>query len=102
MGQTIVIESTEVVDGSIVVTTNRSLTSQLGEGYDSHADAEADAQDSFGALLAARLFEADGSIERVYVASNTVVLKHQDGLDSASVATLSSVIEDLFLFYPPA
>ena len=98
MGQSIVIESTETVDDSVIVTMNRSLTSQVGEGYDSLADA--DAGDSFGALLAARLFEVDGSIERVYVASNTVVLKYPGRLDDAVVSSLSSAIEDLFLFYP--
>ena len=98
MGQSIVITSTETVGDSIIVTMNRSLTSQVGEGYDSLS--EADAGDSFGALLARRLFEADGSIERVYVASNTVVLTHPGSLDDSAVSSLSSVIEDLFLFYP--
>ncbi|MEN8239068.1 MAG: hypothetical protein ABFR53_07700 [Actinomycetota bacterium] len=98
MGQSIVIKSTENVDDSIIVTMNRSLTSQVGEGYDSQA--AADAGDSFGALLAARLFDADGSIDRVYVASNTVVLKRPGGWDEASVSSVSGAIEDLFLFYP--
>ena len=98
MGQSIVIESTETVNDTIIVTMNRSLTSQVGEGYDSQADA--DAGDSFGAMLARRIFEADDSIERVYVASNSVVLKRPGGWDQASVSSVSSAIEDLFLFYP--
>ena len=98
MGQLIEIQSIEAVDDSIIVMMNRSLTSQEGEGYDSLADA--DGEDSFGALLAARLFEADASIERVYVASNAVVLTHAGNPDDATVSSLSSVIEDLFLFYP--
>jgi hypothetical protein len=97
VGQSIVIESTESIDDSIIVTMNRSLTSQVGEGYDSHA--AADDSDSFGALLAGRLFDTDDSIERVYVASNILVLKHRGGVEDASLASLSSVIEDLFLFY---
>lgn len=100
MGQPIVIESTEAVDGSFIVTMNRSLTSQVGEGYNSLSAASTG--DSFGALLARRLFEADDSIDRVYVASNTVVLKHPASIDDEAVSTLSSVIEDLLLFYPSA
>ena len=98
MGQSIEISSTETVDDSIIVTTNRSLTSQVGEGYDSSA--AADAGDSFGADLAARLFDVDDTIERVYVASNTVVLKRPAVWDDAAVLAVSSTIEDLFLFYP--
>lgn len=100
MGQVIEIESVEHVDGSIIVTMNRSLTSQVGEGYDVSGDA--DAGDSFGALLALRLFEADGSIDRVYVASNTVVLRRPGEWDDASIASVSGAIEDLLLFYPDA
>ena len=100
MGQSIVIESTDTVDDSIIVTMNRSLTSQVGEGYNSQAAADDDEGGSFGALLAARLFESDESIERVYVASNTVVLKRPGGWDDESVSSLSSTFEDLFLFYP--
>ncbi len=100
MGQTIVIESTEIVGESVIVTMNRSLTSQVGEGYDSLADATAG--DSFGAMLAQRLFEADDAIERVYVASNALVVARPSGWDEPSVETVSSVAEDLFLFYPAA
>jgi len=99
VGQSIVIQSIEMVDDSIIVTMNRSLTSQVGEGYDSRADA--DSGGSFGALLAARLFEADDSIERVYVASNTAVLKLPSATDDASLtSSLSTAIENLLLFYP--
>ena len=98
MGQLIEIQSIEVVDGSIIVMMNRSLTSQEGEAYDSLA--AADGEDSFAALLAVRLFEADTSIDRVYVASNAVVLTHAGDPDDATVSSLSSVIENLFLFYP--
>jgi hypothetical protein len=100
VGQPIVIESTEIVDRSIIVMMNRSLTSQEGEGYDSLA--AADAADSFGARLAARLFEADESLERVYVASNAVVVTRPGDLSDDIVSSLSSVIEDLLLFYPDA
>ena len=100
MGQAIEIMGTETVDESVIVTMNRSLTSQVGEGYNSAADT--DGSDSFGALLAMRLFEVDESIGRVYIASNTVVLHKPGGWESASVSSVSAVIEDLFLFYPGA
>ena len=102
MGQSIEIQSIEVVDDSIIVMMNRSLTSQEGEAYDSlaAAAAAADGEDSFAAILAVRLFEADASIDRVYVASNAVVLTHAGGWDDATTSSLSSVIENLFLFYP--
>jgi len=100
VGQSIAIKGTEVVDDSVIVTMNRSLTSQVGEGYDSLEAAEAG--DSFGAMLARRIFEADESIDRAYVASNTVVLRRSGGWDDARISSISTAIEDLFLFYPAA
>ena len=100
MGQTIVIESTEIIDDSVIVTMNRSLTSQVGEGYDSLADATGG--DSFGASLAQRIFEVDDAISRVYVASNALVVTRPSGWDDRSIETVSSVAEDLLLFYPAA
>ena len=97
MGQRIEIESTRVVDDSILVTTNRSLTGTDGEGFNSVEDTEG--AGTFSGKLAAELFEADASVGRVWVSSNVIVVKRADGWDDASSSTTTSVIEDFFLFY---
>ena len=100
MGQRIEIESTRVIDDSIVVTTNRSLTGTDGEGFEAFEATEG--VDTFGAKLAAELFEADESLARIWVNSNVIVVKRRDGWDDSSSSTVSKVIEDFFLFYPAA
>lgn len=97
MGQKIEIDSVRVVDDSIVVSTNRSLTGTDGEGYDS-ADAASEAS-TFAASLAGRVFDVDAAVRRVFVSSNVAVIARDGGWDDASTATVSGVIEDFFLFY---
>jgi hypothetical protein len=80
MGQRIEIDGTTVVDGTIVFTTNRSLTGTTGEAY--------------------LLFEADPNLDRVYVDQNAVVISKDGTWSDESVAAASQVIEDFFLFYP--
>ncbi len=98
MGQRIEIKGIETIDDVVIVTTDRSLTSQDGEGYDALADAEEG--DSFAAELASRLFAADEAIERVYIASNMLVVKRSGGWDDAAIAGLSDIVGGLFVFYP--
>ena len=100
MGQRIEIDGTTVVDGTVVFTTNRSLTGTTGEGYES-AEVAGDSG-TFGGKVAAKLFEADTSLGRVYVDQNAVVVTKDGEWDAESVATVSHVIEDFFLFYPEA
>jgi hypothetical protein len=100
VGQRIEIDGTTVVDGTVVFTTNRSLTGTTGEGYASSEVASESG--TFGGQVAAELFEADTSLDRVYVDQNAVVVTKDGAWDSESVAAVSHVIEDFFLFYPQA
>lgn len=97
MGQKIEIDSVRVVDDSIIVSTNRSLTGTDGEGFDS-ADAAEEAA-TFAASLAGRVFGADDAVRRVFVTSNVAVIAREGGWDDASTSTVSGVIENFFLFY---
>ena len=97
MGQRIEIESSRIVDDSIIVTTNRSLTGADGEGYSSSDEASLSA--TFPAKLATDLFEADRDIARVYVASNVVVIKRPSGWAPDVVDGSTAVISDFFLHY---
>lgn len=97
MGQRIEIDSSRVVDDSLIVTTNRSLTGTDGEGYAS-AD-EANEVGSFGAKLATDLFESDDDISRVYVTSNVVIIATGGGWSDASTDAATGVISEFFLYY---
>ena len=100
MGQRIEIDGTRRVEDSVIVSTNRSLTGTLGEGYESAEDARE--VDTFGAKAAVDVFESDERINRVYVDSNMLVIRREGGWDEDSVAAVSKVIEEFFLFYPDA
>ncbi|MEN8041073.1 MAG: hypothetical protein ABFR95_06175 [Actinomycetota bacterium] len=97
MGQRIDIEDSRVVDDSVIVTTNRTLTGADGEGFASSE--EASAGDTFGAGLASDLFESDERVDRVYVASNVVTIRRNDGWDDSAVGSVSEVISDFLLHY---
>jgi hypothetical protein len=97
MGQRIEIESSTVVNDSVIVTTNRSLTGADGEGYSSSE--QASVASTFGAKLATDLFESDGGINRVYIASNVVVIERVRQWEPEAIAGASTVIEDFFLYY---
>lgn len=97
MGQRIEIESSRVVDDSVIVTTNRTLTGTDGEGYDS-TDYATDSN-RFGARLAADLFESDHDISRVFVTSNVVIMQRSDGWSDPATESAAAVISDFFLHY---
>ena len=97
MGQRIEIEGSRVVDDSVIFTTSRSLTGADGEGYASPG--EASDADTFGAKLAADLFESVEGVNRVYVASNMVVVRGTAAWDERNLGSASGVIEDFFLHY---
>lgn len=100
MGQRIEIDDVTVIDTSLLVDTNRSLTGTDGEGYNTAEDAAA--SDTFPAKLAAELFESESAISRVYIDQNVIVLTKPDVWDDETVATVRGVIESFFLFYPDA
>jgi len=97
MGQRIEIESSQVVGDSVIITTDRSLTGTDGEGYSS-AD-QASNSSTFGAKLASDLFESDDAISRVYIASNVVVVRRENGWTDDSNSAAAEVITEFFVFY---
>jgi len=98
MGQRIEIDGTTVVDGTVVFMTNRSLTGTTGEGFES-ADTAGEAE-TFAGKIAAELFESRADLKRVYVDQNAVIITQSGDWTSESVAEVSRVIEDFFLYYP--
>ena len=100
MGQRIEIDSTRVIDDSLLISTNRSFTGTDGEGFGSSEDAAAGT--TFPAKLAVDLFEADDAIRRVYVSQNVVVITRRDGWTTDATASASAVVGEFFLFYPAA
>jgi hypothetical protein len=97
MGQTIQIWDTTVVGDVLIVSTDRSLTGQDGETYVPGDAIGADA--IFPAQLAGRLFEADPSIDHVYVMSNVLSIRRREGWDDSSVASARDLVASFFLFY---
>lgn len=97
MGQRIVVDGRRVVEDSIIISTDRSLTGTDGEGYDSLEQASAGV--TFPAKLAVELFEADDATTRVYVSQNVVVITRAGGWDDDGDAA-ARVVEEFFLFYP--
>jgi len=100
VGQRIEIEGARIVNDSIILTTNRSLTGTHGEGYASAE--EATGSGTFAAKLAADLFECDDRIERVYVSSNVVVVKRADGWPEGAEDAAKRAVQQFFLYYPAA
>lgn len=100
MGQRIKVEGTRVIDRSILISTDRSLTGTDGEGYDSSEAAAA--ASTFPAKLAVELFESDDAISRVYVSQNVVVATRPDGWPDDVSESAQRVVEEFFLFYPEA
>ncbi|GMQ98246.1 MAG: hypothetical protein BMS9Abin17_0752 [Acidimicrobiia bacterium] len=98
MGQRIEIESSQVVDSSVILATNRSLTGTKGEGYATASDATASG--TFAGGLAADLFESDDSVSRVYIESNVAVIQRDGGWSDDVLSATEAVVEEFFLFYP--
>ena len=98
MGQSIEVVGTAAVDDVVIFAIDRGLTGMDSEQYDSAA--EAGAAEGYGALLATRLYASVDGIDRVFVAGNDVLVQRSGGWDEGSRDEASSIIEDLFRFYP--
>jgi hypothetical protein len=72
---------------------NRSLTGQGHESYEASPDRE----DTFGAVLAKRLF-ATGKVKAVHVFSSVVTVDLVPGSDASS---LTQIITDLYQYWKP-
>jgi hypothetical protein len=100
MGQPITISGT-TVDGPVAAFhTDRSITGQDGVSYAS-IDAAA-AADSFPGDLATRLFGDDESIDHVFIASNQVVARRDQGWDEGSLRAARTIVEEFFVHYADA
>lgn len=97
MGQAIEITSTTLIDDVAMFATDRAITGQEGSGFDDLEAAEAAA--TFPARLAARLFEGDDAIDRVFVASNQVVARRREGWSDRSASDAAETISRFFVFY---
>lgn len=96
MGQTINVTGS-VSGDSAIFDADRSLSGQDGGAYDS---VEATADDStFPAQLAARAFERDPAITRVFAGSNGIIVRREGGWSEAELNQISSLIEEFFVFY---
>jgi len=96
MGQSITVESKQIND-VCVFTTDRVLTGQDGVAYGSAEDAASGS--GFGAQLAALLFDSDGAIDHVYVASSEVMVRRTEPWDSGAIAAAARTVTDLHRFY---
>jgi hypothetical protein len=100
MGQSISITTT-TVDGAIAAFhTDRSITGQDGEAFDSAAQATEAGTIPGG--LADRLLSAIDSIDHVFVASNQVVVRASAPWTDDDLATARTIITDFFVFYADA
>lgn len=98
VGQRIKVNEARIIDDSVVIATDRSLTGTDGESFATLEDARSGS--SFPARLAVDLFESDGSLTRVFVAQNVVIAVRGGGWTDEAVASTSTVIEEFLLFYP--
>ena len=73
MGQTIVLKDSAVLGRIAIFELNRSLTSQVGEGFSSVADTEA--LGTFPAVLARRLFTAVPELDHVFAGGSSVSVR---------------------------
>jgi len=96
MGQAISVTGTMAGD-SVIYEADRSLSGQDGGAYESIEDTADDA--TFPARLAARLFETDDAVNRVFAGSNGIVIRRRGGWDPSDVDRIGSVIEEFFVFY---
>lgn len=97
MGQLIEVTGTTVVGDVAVFDTDRGITGQDGAGFASAA--EADAAGSFAGRLAARIFAAVDGVDRVWVASSQVVVRHPGGWEQGALAAAGDAVRRFFLFY---
>ena len=96
MGQTIEVKST-VLGDTALFDTDRSITGQDGQGFDSTVQAGADP--TAAGRLAAQVFETDAGIDRVFVLSNQVTVRRDGGWNDEAVDGAAAAIRDAFVFY---
>ncbi len=98
MGQTIQILETVQVGDILMVTTDRTLTGQDGESFTGPVTAAT--VDTFAARLAVRLFEAEPTVDHIYVMSNALSIRCRGGWIPETVEDARTTIAAFFRFYP--
>ena len=96
MGQ--IINVTGTVSGeSAIFEADRGLSGQDGGSFESIEETVDDP--TFPARLAARVFESDNAVNRVFTGSNGVVIRRSGGWTDSDVSNVGTVIEEFFVFY---
>lgn len=95
MGQPIEVAAPTVLDTVAVFDTDRTLGGQDGEAFTPGFEGG----ETFPAELALRVFESDPSVDHIFVLSNTVSIRRSQGWDDASLADMTRLIADFFVFY---
>jgi len=98
MGQPIQVLSKTVLDTIAMFATDRGVTGQDGASY-SPSD---DTTGGYPARLAGEVFATDGGVEHVFVVSNQVVARREDGWDDEALEATAAVINGFFVFYDEA
>jgi hypothetical protein len=96
MGQIINVTGT-VAGDSAIFEADRSLSGQDGGAFESLEQTVDDP--SIPAHLAARVFECDPAVNRVFAGSNGVIVRRTGGWDSDQVDRIGDQIEQFFVFY---
>lgn len=96
MGQIISVTGT-IAGDSAIFEADRSLSGQDGGAYESPEETADDP--TFPAQLAARIFEADSAVNRVFAGSNGVVVRRAGGWSEVERDGIAEVIETFFVFY---
>ncbi len=96
MGQTIEVRST-VLGDTALFDTDRSISGQDGQGFDAAGKAGGDR--TAAGRLAARVFETDAGIVRVFVLSNQVTVRRDGGWTDEAIDGAAAAIRDSFVFY---
>lgn len=93
MGQRIAVSATPV--GNVAIfDLDRSLTGQDGVNFDSPPDGSTPPD-----VLARRLWETDGSVDNVYVLSNTVSVRRQSDWKAEDIDSAVKIISNLFIYW---
>ena len=96
MGQIITVTGT-IAGDSAIFDADRSLSGQDGGAYESLEETADDP--TFPAQLAARIFEVDEAVSRVFAGSNGVVVRRDGGWSQTELDSIATVIEQFFVFY---
>ncbi len=97
MGQPIDVTGTVRLGDVALLDTNRTLTGQDGEGYESLNEARQGA--TLPARLAERLFAADRDLASVFVLSNGLSLERNGGWTDEVLDRVTDIVRAFLVYY---